>query len=115
MRSIHRLIAIFPVSLALAGTGTALAGNLQQEIALANDVGFQSGKLYCAGKSARYSVEKGTAKAMAESSMSMDAINQIDFSKDVYTVPMIETFFAYTIDNCPKRAKRLWREINESM
>ena len=52
---------------------------------------------------------------MLDSSIVMDKISSIDIGEDVYSVPMIESFFAYTVDNCPARAKRLWREINESM
>ena len=91
------------------------AATPRQGVELANSIGLESGKLYCSGKSARDSIEKGTAKAMSESTISMNEISSIDFSDDIYSVPMIESLFAYTIDNCPARGMRLWREINESM
>ena len=52
---------------------------------------------------------------MSEATLSTDEINSVDFAQDVYSVPMIESLYSYTIDNCPARAKRLWREINETM
>ncbi|WP_413325468.1 hypothetical protein [Synechococcus sp. MIT S9503] len=101
------VFAVLPLSLS--------AVTIKQGVELANSIGLQSGKLYCSGKSARESIEKGTAKAMSEATLSMDEINSVDFAQDVYSVPMIESLYSYTIDNCPARAKRLWREINETM
>ena len=115
VRVLNRFIAGAPFVVAVLLPLGLSAATVRQGVELANSIGLQSGKLYCSGKSARDSIEKGTAKAMSDSSISMDEISSIDFSEDVYSVPMIESFFAYTIDNCPARAKRLWREITESM
>lgn len=45
----------------------------------------------------------------------MDEINTIDMAQDVYSVHLIESLWTYTIDSCPARAKRLWRELNDMM
>lgn len=50
---------------------------------------------------------------MAETSLSIEEINKLDFEDDVYSIPMIESIFSYTIDNCPVRAKGLFRSITE--
>ena len=115
MRLINHFIASTPLVVFAVLPLSLSAVTIKQGVELANSIGLQSGKLYCSGKSARESIEKGTAKAMSEATLSMDEINSIDFAQDVYSVPMIESLYSYTIDNCPARAKRLWREINETM
>ena len=80
---------------------------------MVNNIGMQAGKLYCSGRSAEESFEKGTMIGMAETSLSIDEINKLDFEDDAYSIPMIETMFSYTIDNCPGRAKGLFRSITE--
>ena len=115
MRLINHFIASTPLVVFAVLPLSLSAVTIKQGVELANSIGLQSGKLYCSGKSARESIEKGTAKAMSEATLSMDEINSVDFAQDVYSVPMIESLYSYTIDNCPARAKRLWREINETM
>ncbi|WP_186492625.1 hypothetical protein [Synechococcus sp. BIOS-U3-1] len=115
MKAVYQFIVTAPLAIATVLPLEVSAATTKQGIELANSIGFQSGKQYCSGKSAGDAIEKGTAKAMFDSSMSMDEIDTIDMAQDIYSVPLIESFFAYTIDNCPARAKRLWREINESM
>ena len=115
MRLINHFIASTPLVVFAVLPLSLSAVTIKQGVELANSIGFQSGKLYCAGRSARDSIEKGTARAMSEATLSMDEINSVDFSLDVYSVPMIESLYSYTIDNCPARAKRLWREINETI
>ena len=115
MKVINLCIASVPLVVSVGLPLRLSAVTIKQGVELANSIGFQSGKLYCAGMSARESIEKGTARAMSEATLSMDEINPVDFSLDVYSVPMIESLYSYTIDNCPARAKRLWREINETI
>ena len=115
MRTINQLVVSTPLAIAMVLPLGVAAATIKQGVELANSIGVQSGKQYCSGRSAGDAIEKGTAKAMFDSSMSMDEINTIDMAQDVYSVSLIESLFAYTIDNCPARAKRLWREINESM
>ena len=83
MKVVNFFITSVPLVVSLGLPLSLSAVMIKQGVELANSIGFQSGKLYCAGKSARESIEKGTARAMFEASLSMDDINSVDFSLDV--------------------------------
>ena len=114
MEIANRLIIGIPVALFLATPGSMNAASSQAKIDFASNIGLQAGKQYCAKKSARESIEKGTAIAMAQTRISMSVINSMDFEDETYTIPMIEGMLSYAIDHCPSRAKRLFRDISES-
>ena len=113
MKLLKSLILLTPTVLSLSVSSPLSASSLQQGLKLVNNIGMQAGKLYCSGRSAEESFEKGTMIGMAETSLSIDEINKLDFEDDAYSIPMIETMFSYTIDNCPGRAKGLFRSITE--
>ena len=99
MKVVNFFIASLPLVVSVGLPLSLQVVTIKQGVELANSIGFQSGKLYCAGKSVRESIEKGTARAMSEAILSMDEINPVDFSLDVYSVPIIESLYSYTIDN----------------
>lgn len=113
MKLLKSLILLTPTVLAFTVPSPLFASSLQQGLKLVNNIGMQAGKLYCSGRSAEESFEKGTMIGMAETSLSIDEINKLDFEDDAYSIPMIETMFSYTIDHCPGRAKGLFRSITE--
>ena len=83
MKVVNFFIASVPLAVSVGLPLSLSAVTIKQGVELANSIGFQSGKLYCAGKSARESIEKGTARVISEATLSMDEINSVDFSLDV--------------------------------
>lgn len=102
-----------PIAILFVIPNPLLASSLKEGIALVSNIGLQAGKLYCSGVSAQGSFEKGAIIGLADTNMALKDVNELDFEDDTYSLPMVESMFSYAIDNCPGRAKSLFRSITE--
>ncbi len=111
MNACNQLIASTSIALALTIPSTLSAATLQEKVQFSYSIGTTAGKKYCANKSAQEAMEKGTVIAMGETNIPMEAINEMDFKDDRYSLAMIEGMISYAIDNCPERAKSLFTDL----
>ena len=79
--------------------------------AFALEVGRQSGSFYCKGVSLESAMEKGTMGAALEMDLPMSQIDSMDLSSDQAAMALIEGLLDTAIDNCPQRAKTIFREF----
>ena len=78
----------------------------------ARQAGVQAGSLYCNETSFEISVERGIMQAMLNSGIPMTELEEkVDFDSDASQV-MIIAMIDYTIDNCPQRAKQIFRDFS---
>ena len=79
--------------------------------AFAFEVGRQSGTFYCQGISLESAIEKGTMEAALALDLPMSQIESMDLSSDQAAMALIEGLLDIAIDNCPQRAKTIFREF----
>ena len=79
--------------------------------AFALEVGRQSGIFYCKGVSLESAMEKGTMGAALAMDLPMSQIDSMDLSSDQAAMALIEGLLDSAIDNCPQRAKTIFREF----
>ena len=79
--------------------------------AFALEVGRQSGSFYCKGIPFEAAMEKGTMAAALALDIPMSQLDSMDLSSDQAAMALIEGILGYAIDNCPQRAKKIFREF----
>jgi len=79
--------------------------------AFAFELGRQSGAFYCKGASLESAMEKGTMGAALAMDLPMSQLDSMDLSTDQAAMALIEGLLDTAIDNCPQRAKKIFREF----
>ena len=79
--------------------------------AFAFELGRQSGTFYCRGISLESAIEKGTMGAALAMDLPMSQLDSMDLSSDQAGMALIEGLLDTAIDNCPQRAKTIFREF----
>ena len=79
--------------------------------AFAFELGRQSGTFYCKGVSLESAMEKGTMGAALAMDLPMSQLDSMDLSSDQAAMALIEGLLDTAIDNCPQRAKKIFREF----
>lgn len=82
--------------------------------AFSSEIGSLTADFYCTNDdiTLETALEQGMMSAAVESGLSISELEQkFDFSSDTYTKLMTITMFDDLIDNCPQRAKLLFREL----
>ena len=103
----HGLIAISVALSALA----CPAQSRPDTQAFALELGRQSGSFYCKGIPLEAAMEKGTMGAALALDIPMSQLESLDLSSDQAAMALIEGILGYAIDNCPQRAKKIFREF----
>ena len=103
----HGLIAISVALSALA----CPAHSRPDTQAFALELGRQSGSFYCKGIPLEASMEKGTMGAALALDIPMSQLDSMDLSSDQAAMALIEGILGFAIDNCPQRAKKIFREF----
>ena len=99
--------------MAISGTGPASpAESRPQTETFASQVGLQSGRFYCKGMSLESAIEKGTMSASLAMDLPMSQIDSMDLSSDEAGMALIEGILSSAIDDCPQRAKKIFREFS---
>ena len=103
----HGLIAI-----SVALSALACPAQSRPDIqTFALELGRQSGSFYCKGIPLESAMEKGTMGAALALDMPMSQLDSMDLSSDQAAMALIEGILGYAIDNCPQRAKKIFREF----
>ena len=79
--------------------------------AFAFELGRQSGTFYCQGIPLQSAIEKGTMGAALAMDLPMSQLDSMDLSSDQAAMALIEGLLEITIDTCPQRAKKIFREF----
>jgi len=103
-------LGLIAISVALSALACPAWSRPETQV-FALELGRQSGTFYCKGIPLEAAMEKGTMGAALALDMPMSQLDSMDLSSDQAAMALIEGILGYAIDNCPQRAKKIFREF----
>ena len=74
--------------------------------------GKLAGSFYCRNETFERSLERGLMQASVQSGIAMSELeSEVDFNSDEFSQGMVVAIVDYCIDQCPQRAKQIFRDF----